>query len=89
MSHKILKATSLALLAAGLLAACGGGGSSTVTPPTATANSVPDSALVSSAAYEQYTASLVQTSSETAQPLAAGNLTIAPSSETDQPVPLS
>ena len=62
----------------------GGGGPGDVTPA-----SVPDSALGSSTAYTQFTLTTSQSSSETAEPLTAGNVTTPPASETDEPAPVT
>lgn len=84
------KAGLSALLAAALLGACGGGGGDDGTPmtPPAEATMVPAGALVSSLAYTQFVLQLSQTSSETSEPLSADNVTTAPSSETDEPLPV-
>ncbi len=91
MSSQTLKPAGAALVATGLLTAClgGGGGDGMPVTPPADATSVPDSALVSSNAYEQFVATTAATSSETAEPLTAGKLDVAPSSETDEPASLS
>ena len=90
MSNQHLKPAGAALVATGLLTAClGGGGDGMPVTPPADATSVPDSALVSSNAYEQFVATTAATSSETAEPLTAGKLDVAPTSETDEPAPVS
>lgn len=87
-----MKTAGTAVAAAGLLTACFGGGTDTSnmmpTPPTM-ATSVPDSALASSTAYEGFTDTTASTSSETAEPLTADNVGTPPSSETDEPAPVS
>ena len=85
------KTAGTAIAAAGLLTAClGGGGSESVMPPPPTvATSVPDSALASSSAYESFTDKTASTSSETSEPLTADNVATPPSSETDEPAPVT
>ena len=73
---------ALAGVAAALLSACGGGGDDSPPPLT----EVPDSALTSSAAYTQFARSLGAL--DTDEPLTLGRLEVAPTSETDEPVPL-
>ncbi len=75
--------------AAALVAGCGGGGGDNSGGGGDTSASVPDSALVSSMAYTQFTLTTSKSTSETAEPLTAANVTVAPSSETDEPVPVS
>jgi hypothetical protein len=71
------------MLAAGLLlTACGGGGSSAPAPVP----DVPDEALASSAGFTQWAKGLRV--DEQAEPLNMGRLEVAPSSESDDPVPL-
>lgn len=83
-------ATALSVLtAAALVAGCGGGSDYGNEMPPTPAAAVPDSALASSAAYTAFTLMTSQASSETAEPLMAGNLLVPPSSETDEPVPVS
>ena len=80
-----------AIGAAVILAGCfgGGGDDGGSVPGDATPASVPDSALGSSTAYTQFTLTTAQSSSETAEPLTAGNVTTPPASETDEPVPVT
>jgi hypothetical protein len=79
-----------AIAAAAMVAGCfGGGGGGDDGPGDPVATSVPDSALGSSSAYTQFTLTTSQSSSETAEPLTAGNLTTAPASETDEPASVS
>ena len=77
--------------AAALVAGClGGGGDGGSTMPGGEASaSVPDSALGSSTAYTQFTLTTTESTSETAEPLTASNVTVPPSSETDEPAPVS
>ncbi|MBO9686289.1 MAG: hypothetical protein J7598_06735 [Mitsuaria chitosanitabida] len=83
-------AISAIAAAAALVAGCGGGSDSGgMSGGGATSASVPDSALGSSMAYTQFTLTTSQSTSETAEPLTADNVTVAPSSETDEPVPVS
>lgn len=78
-----------AVVAASLTTGCFGGGGDDGPPtdamPTA---SVPDSALASVTAYTQFTLTTAQTSSESAEPLTADNVTAPPVTETDEPVPV-
>lgn len=80
-----------AIAAAAMVAGCFGGGDDGDGggPVDATPTSVPDSALGSSAAYTQFTLTTSQSSSETAEPLTADNVTTPPASETDEPVSVS
>ncbi|MDN3922137.1 hypothetical protein [Roseateles violae] len=81
----------LSLGVVGLLSACGGGhddGGDMPVPPTA-ASQVPDSAMASSAAYTQFAISQSQRSSESEEPLNAGNVDPAPGSESEEPVAVS
>lgn len=79
-----------AIAAAAMVAGCFGGGDGDGGGPVdATPASVPDSALGSSAAYTQFTLTTSQSSSETAEPLTADNVTTPPASETDEPVSVS
>lgn len=75
------------LVASVLTTGCFGGGGDDGPPtdamPTA---SVPDSALASVAAYTAFTQATAQSSSESAEPLTADNVTAPPVSETDEPV---
>lgn len=76
------------LASAGLLTACLGGGDDDPLPPgTPTGASVPDSALATSASWTAYAKSLSATASETDEPLNASNVSVPPSSETDEPAP--
>lgn len=77
-----LAATTLAALLAG----CGGGDDDHAPPPSAGPGSVPDSALVSSSAYTQFTLTTALAPSETAEPLSADKVMMPPASETDEPV---
>ncbi|ANH67648.1 hypothetical protein ABE85_08850 [Mitsuaria sp. 7] len=78
-----------AIAAAAMVAGCFGGGGddggSGGGPIDTTPASVPDSALGSSTAYTQFTLTTSQSSSETAEPLTANNVTTPPASETDEP----
>ncbi len=75
---------ALALLAlAGGLTACGG---SSDEPEPTMPGEVPASATVSATSYSQFAGSLVKT--ETGQPLEV-NKVVPPTSETDQPLPVS
>ena len=84
-----MKAT-LALEVLAVLALCAGlaacGGDSSDEPAPAVASEVPASATVSTAAYTQFAGSLVKT--ETGQPLEV-NKVVPPTSETDEPLPVS
>jgi hypothetical protein len=73
------------IASAALLAACGGGSDDDHPPPPVDKTSVPDSALVSSTAYTQFTLTTAQTGSETAEPLSADKVMVPPASETDEP----
>ncbi|MFG6487221.1 hypothetical protein ACG04R_11115 [Roseateles sp. BYS78W] len=85
-----LRAAGAAIVAAGLLTACFGGGDGVNLPaPPMAATAVPDSALVSSTAYESFTDTTASSSTETAEPLAADNISTPPSSETDEPASVS
>jgi hypothetical protein len=76
-----------AIAAAAMVAGCfgGGGDDGGGGPIDTTPASVPDSALGSSTAYTQFTLTTSQSSSETAEPLTADNVTTPPASETDEP----
>ncbi|OWQ48283.1 hypothetical protein CDL60_06815 [Roseateles noduli] len=77
-----------AVAAAVMVAGCFGGdgdGDSGIPGDPVTPASVPDSALGSSTAYTQFTLTTSQSSSETAEPLTADNVTTPPASETDEP----
>ena len=76
-----------AIAAAAMVAGCfgGGGDDGGGGPIDTTPASVPDSALGSSTAYTQFTLTTSQSSSETAEPLTANNVTTPPASETDEP----
>ncbi|WP_431256957.1 hypothetical protein ACQ86G_20000 [Roseateles chitinivorans] len=80
-----------AIAGAAMVAGCfgGGGGGDDGGPVDATPASVPDSALGSSTAYTQFTLTTAQSSSETAEPLTADNVTTPPASETDEPASVS
>jgi hypothetical protein len=80
---KATQALALLALSAGL-AACGGGASDE--PAPAMPSEVPASATVSAASYSQFAGSLVKT--ETGQPLEV-NKVVPPTSETDEPLPVS
>lgn len=88
-SKQAVLAISAVAAAAALVAGCGGGSDSGGMPGGATGTSVPDSALASSMAYTQFTLTTSQSTSETAEPLTADNVTVPPASETDEPVPVS
>lgn len=86
-----IQALGGALLAGGLLSACGGGNSHheyPPAPPPAPA-AVPDSALVSSVAYAQFALTTSMGSSESDEPLNADKVSTPPSSDTDEPLPVS
>lgn len=74
---------AFALATGALLGACGGGGGDDSPPPL---TEVPDTALTSAAAYTEFARSLAPL--DTAEPLSLGRLDMAPTSETDEPVPL-
>ncbi len=77
-------------VAAGVMTGCFGGGGDDGSPIVSTpAASVPDSALASATAYTQFTLATTLSSSETAEPLTADNVTTPPSTDTDEPVPVS
>jgi hypothetical protein len=77
-----------ALASAALMSACGSGGSGydDVTPPPVVVNEVPATALASSTAYTNYTKTLSSTTNE--PPVGVNNVTAAPVSETEAPMPL-
>ncbi len=81
-----MKTTLITCTTGLLLVACGGGHDGDVMAPPAAATQVPASALVSSASYTEFAVSLSGMSSENAEPLNADNVTMPPSSETDEPV---
>lgn len=83
------KTILLGLLAGALLSACGGSDHEdvVVVPPAGPAQ-VPDSALASSASFTQFAIEQSQTASDSAEPLGADNVSVPPSSETDEPVSL-
>lgn len=79
-----------AIAAAALMAGCfGGGGGDSTSEPGEPSGVIPASALASSTAYTQFTLATSQSSSETAEPLSADNVTVPPSSETDEPAPVT
>jgi hypothetical protein len=80
-------AIAVVVIAGAALAACGSDSSDPTPPPppVQTSNEVPASAYASTLAYSNYAASL--TSTDTGQPLVLG-ATPAPTSETEEPVPL-
>jgi hypothetical protein len=78
-----LTAIGAALMLAGCFGGDGDGDSGVPGDPKPA--SVPDSALGSSTAYTQFTLTTSQSSSETAEPLTADNVTTPPASETDEP----
>lgn len=82
---KNLQLVVTSVLAATLLAACGGGDDDVVAPPVATVNQVPASASVSSVAYTQFGITQIAAVSETDDPLSTDTVTLAPTSETDDP----
>ncbi len=84
------KTILLGLLAGALLSACGGSDHEdvVVVPPPAGPAQVPDSALASSASFTQFAIEQSQTASDSAEPLGADNVSVPPSSETDEPVSL-
>lgn len=87
MKHT-LRTLGACLLGAGLLAACGGGdddGPVTAAPLI----EVPVTAAASSTAYTQFVATQVLASSETAEPLSVSAFAMAPTSETDEPLPVN
>ncbi|WP_431046169.1 hypothetical protein [Roseateles sp. L2-2] len=78
-----LTAVAAAVMVAGCFGGDGDGDSGVPGDPKPA--SVPDSALGSSTAYTQFTLTTSQSSSETAEPLTADNVTTPPASETDEP----
>ena len=85
-------AAPVSLAVAALLTGCFGGGGDdggTPAPGPVVATAVPDSALASSNAFTQFTAMTSQSSSETAEPLTASNVDVPPSSDSDEPVPVT
>ncbi|MDH0864383.1 hypothetical protein [Mitsuaria sp. GD03876] len=80
-----------AIAAATLVAGCFGGGGDDATdmPGQPAGGAIPDSALASPAAYTQFTLTTAQSGSETAEPLTADNVTVPPTSETDEPAPVT
>lgn len=83
--------TLSAVAAAALVAGCFGGGDDDPVdvPGQPAGGKIPDSALASSTAYTQFTLTTAQTGSETAEPLSADNVTMPPTSETDEPAPVT
>ena len=89
MKNLPFKRTHLSLMAAALLlAACGdGGGGSGVADPLIAGTDVPTSASTSSAGAFAFVNTVVSTSDDSAEPLVAGDTTLA-TSDTDEPEPI-
>ena len=69
-----------------LLAACGSGGNDSPSDPLVSGTDVPSSATTSSASAFTFVNATAATGSDTAEPLAVGDVTLA-TSETDEPDP--
>ena len=69
-----------------LLAACGSGGDDSPSDPLVSGTDVPSSATTSSASAFTFVNATAGTSSDTSDPLAVGDVTLA-TSETDEPDP--
>ena len=87
--RSIFSLTATASACALLLAACGGGGGGDAMPadPLVSGTDVPQSATQSSAGAFIFVSGVAASSSETAQPLVLGDVTLA-TSETEEPSPI-